>query len=160
TVGRLAAWIDARIAPRPAAAAVSPEPAAESAAGAMLPVAVEIVQEPGPPLSFSQERLWLLDRLVPDNAFYTLGSAQRLAQALDVPALAAAIAEVVRRNETLRSSFGDYAGRPRLTIHPSVPVRLPQVHLAALPAARREPEATRLSGIELNRSYDLRRAPL
>ncbi|HEV7672551.1 MAG TPA: amino acid adenylation domain-containing protein, partial [Thermoanaerobaculia bacterium] len=155
TVARLAAWIDARVGARPTEAA----PAAEPAAGGTVPPADSAPQS-GAPLSFSQERLWLLDRLVPDNAFYTLGSAQRLGQAVDVPALAAALAEVVQRHETLRASFGDHAGRPRMTIHPSVPVQLPQIDLAALPAERREPEATRVSRIELHRPFDLGRAPL
>ena len=125
--------------------------------GAAAPAALPGVERP---LSFAQERLWLLDRLVPDNAFYTLGSAQRLAQQIDVPALAAALAEVVRRHETLRSSFGEIDGRPRLVVHPSVPVRLPRVALAALPAARRGPESERLAAGELRRPFDLRRAPL
>ena len=112
------------------------------------------------PMSFAQERLWLLDRLVPDNAFYTLGSAQRLTQRVDVPALSAALREVVRRHETLRASFDDEDGRPRMTIHPTVPVRLPEADLAALPYPRRGPEAERLTAVELHRPFDLARPPL
>src|SRR6185295_16485577 len=112
------------------------------------------------PVSFAQERLWLLDRLVPDNAFYTLGSAQRVMQSVDVPALGRALREVVRRHETLRASFADSEGRPRMTIHPSVPVSLALVDLAALPAARPGREGERLVGVEQHRPFDLRRAPL
>ena len=137
----------------------SPAPTARNAGASATPTPTPT---PGVerPLSFAQERLWLIDRLMPDNAFYTLGSAQRLAQAVDVAALGAALGEVVRRHETLRSSFDDVGGRPRLIVHPTVPVRLPRVRLSALPAFRRGPEAERLAAGELRRPFVLSRAPL
>src|SRR6185436_19764844 len=55
------------------------------------------------PLSFAQERLWFLHRLDPDSAAYNMPSALRLAGAVDVPALAAGLREIVRRHEVLRT---------------------------------------------------------
>ena len=49
------------------------------------------------PLSFSQERLWFLDRLQPGGSPYIMPAILRLAGRLDVGALARALAEVVRR---------------------------------------------------------------
>ena len=68
-------------------------------------------EEPAP-LSFSQRRLWFLDRMEPGNAFYNLPSASRLRGALDVPALERALGEVVARHAVLRSVFREVAGEP------------------------------------------------
>ncbi len=129
--------------------------------------ALEAVASRGPaavgeerPMAFAQERLWLLDRLVPDNSFYTLGSAQRLTQEVDVRALRSALAEVVRRHEPLRASFGEVDGRPRMVVAPEVAVPLPEVRLEGLPQFRRDAEARRLAALELGRSFDLGRSPL
>ena len=51
------------------------------------------------PLSFTQQRLWVLDRLQPGNAAYNLASALRLKGELDANALRRAVAELERRHE-------------------------------------------------------------
>src|SRR5258706_1356260 len=74
-------------------------------------------------LSFAQERLWLLDQLLGGGSTYnTVPSAVWLRGPLDVPALESGLTEVVRRHETLRTTFqraGD--GRPRPVIGPAGP---------------------------------------
>src|SRR5437660_9891341 len=57
------------------------------------------------PLSFAQQRLWVLDRLEPGNGVYNLAFAVRLAGALDLDALQSALNEVVGRHEILRAEF-------------------------------------------------------
>ncbi|HLL48703.1 MAG TPA: amino acid adenylation domain-containing protein, partial [Longimicrobiaceae bacterium] len=72
------------------------------------PEAPPIVRVPrdGPlPLSFAQQRLWFLDRLTPGSAAYNLFYALRLRGPLDARALERALAELVRRHETLRTVF-------------------------------------------------------
>src|SRR5882672_8300343 len=62
--------------------------------------------ETGPaPLSFAQQRLWLLDRLEPGSAAYTLRLLLRLSGPLDREALAGAFRQVVERHEVLRTAF-------------------------------------------------------
>src|SRR6201999_2955776 len=58
------------------------------------------------PLSFSQQRLWLLDQLAPGNPFYNLFGAMRVTGDLRVDVMGDALREVVRRHETLRTGFG------------------------------------------------------
>ncbi|HEU4557685.1 MAG TPA: amino acid adenylation domain-containing protein, partial [Longimicrobium sp.] len=56
-------------------------------------------------LSFGQERLWSAWRSDPQSSSYNLHYRVRLRGALDVSALERALAEVVRRHESLRTTF-------------------------------------------------------
>jgi len=64
------------------------------------------------PLSFAQERLWLIDRLLPGTPAYNLAVALRLDGPLDAAALADAFGRLVERHETLRTAFVERDGRP------------------------------------------------
>ena len=100
------------------------------------------------PLSFGQERLWFLDRMDPGTAAYNIPAHLRLAGDLDVPALKAALQEVVRRHEALRTTFAEGAGGPVQVIAPELELRVPVVDLRGLPAARGEGEMARWSAVE------------
>lgn len=56
-------------------------------------------------VSFAQERLWFLNQVEPANPAYNLPAAVQLAGNLNVPALQAALNEIVRRHEVLRTKF-------------------------------------------------------
>ena len=64
------------------------------------------------PLSFAQQRLWFLDQLEAGSAFYNVPAAVRLSGALKVDVLEAALGEVVRRHEALRTSFPTVGDHP------------------------------------------------
>ncbi|MEU4804698.1 non-ribosomal peptide synthase/polyketide synthase [Actinosynnema sp. NPDC023587] len=74
------------------------------------------------PLSAPQRRLWFLGRVDGPNAGYNLPLLLRLTGALDVPALEAALADVVERHETLRTVFPEVDGRPRQVVRDDRPV--------------------------------------
>ncbi|GAX38399.1 non-ribosomal peptide synthetase [Nodularia sp. NIES-3585] len=57
------------------------------------------------PLSFAQQRLWFLDRLEPGNPAYNISLAVNLKGELDVLLLEQSINEIIRRHETLRTTF-------------------------------------------------------
>ncbi|HVS00289.1 MAG TPA: condensation domain-containing protein, partial [Thermoanaerobaculia bacterium] len=110
----------------------------------------------GLPLSFAQQRLWLLDQLEGPGAAYNIPFAVRLAGALDTVALGRALTGVVRRHEALRTRFEAAAGEPRQVIDPPMPVPLPVVDLAGASEA----EMLRLALAEAVRPFDLTRSPL
>src|SRR5207245_9353994 len=113
-----------------------------------------------PPLSFAQERLWFLQQLEPGAPFNNIPLAFRVEGILHPPALAQALSEIVRRHETLRTTFTNQNGRPAAIIEAAVPLAVPVVNLSALPEAEREAEAQRIMLEEARRPFDLARSPL
>ncbi|HEX9669149.1 MAG TPA: amino acid adenylation domain-containing protein, partial [Thermoanaerobaculia bacterium] len=142
-----------------------PELAAEidRRAGAGEPAAEAIVALPRGadfPLSFSQERIWFLEQLDPSLRAYQFQTMLRLQGRLDVPALAAALAGLVRRHEIFRTTFPEAHGRPVQRLHPAWEPPLPVVDLAALPAERRAGEIERRVWDATQQPFDLTRLPL
>ncbi|MET0396097.1 MAG: amino acid adenylation domain-containing protein, partial [Longimicrobiaceae bacterium] len=122
---------------------------------------IERVSREGPlPLSFAQQRLWLVDRMEPDSPAYNMAYALRLRGSLDSAALRASLDALVRRHETLRTTFAEQGGAPVQVIHPPAPVALEELDLRELPAAEREARAGRLADEEALRPFDLARGPL
>jgi amino acid adenylation domain-containing protein len=112
------------------------------------------------PLSFAQQRLWFVDRLEPGSAAYNTPAALRLHGALDRAVLARTLDELVRRHETLRTSFPQVDGEPVQAVAPAAPRPLPLVDLSGLPEDAREHEALRLVRAEAQRPFDLEHGPL
>jgi amino acid adenylation domain-containing protein len=112
------------------------------------------------PASFAQERLWFLDRLLSDPAVYNISLALRLLGGVVPAFLEAALREVVRRHEALRTTFREREGRPAQVVAPPGRWTLPLADLGGLPAERRETEMRRLARDEAARPFDLERGPL
>ncbi|MEU0768672.1 amino acid adenylation domain-containing protein [Streptomyces albogriseolus] len=64
------------------------------------------------PLSYAQQRLWLLNRLDDTGDTYNVPMALRLTGPLDLDALRAALSDLVDRHETLRTVYPDVHGVP------------------------------------------------
>src|SRR5258708_5876520 len=91
------------------------------------------------PLSFSQERLWFLDRWEPGSPVYNIAAAVDFTGELDVRVLCRGVSEIVRRHESLRTVFSVRGGSPVQEILAPAPVPLPAVDLAGLPEGRHRP---------------------
>ena len=113
------------------------------------------------PLSFTQERLWFLDRLAPGSAAYNIPFALRLRGSLNVRALEQSIGEIVRRHEALRTTFGTSDHMPVQVIAPVNPDwKLTVNSLQDLSETEREGEMQRLAREEAQKPFDLDNNPL
>ncbi|QRY54625.1 amino acid adenylation domain-containing protein [Mycolicibacterium septicum] len=70
------------------------------------------------PLSYAQNRMWFLNRFDSGAATYNMPTAYRISGRLDTDALAAALADVVGRHESLRTLFPAVDGVPRQVVLP------------------------------------------
>jgi amino acid adenylation domain-containing protein len=69
------------------------------------------------PLSFSQSRLWFLNRLEPENLAYNICVCLRLKGALSPGILSDAFADLQMHHEILRTTFQESQGEPIQLIH-------------------------------------------
>jgi len=76
------------------------------------------------PLSFPQQRLWLLDQIEPGSAAYNMPMALRIAGRLDADALERAISELTRRHESLRTRIVADGGEAAQVVDEHGPFRL------------------------------------
>src|SRR5215218_8308489 len=111
------------------------------------------------PLSFAQQRLWVLDRLEPGATGYNMSFARRLRGPIDVPALERALAELVRRYETLRTRIGQRDGEPVQVVEPFTGWALPVTDRPAHATAD-DADFRALATDEANRPFDLGAGPL
>ncbi|WP_051767620.1 hybrid non-ribosomal peptide synthetase/type I polyketide synthase [Amycolatopsis vancoresmycina] len=104
------------------------------------------------PAAFVQRRLWFLERAGADSA-YAIPLALDIDGELDVETLRAALTEVVRRHEVLRTVLPEHDGEPVQVVLPATPVDIPVIDVgeADLPGALQA---------DLRRPFDLAAGPL
>ncbi|MBZ4371690.1 non-ribosomal peptide synthetase, partial [Corallococcus sp. AS-1-6] len=126
-----------------------------------LPAALEhVARDEAPPLSFAQQRLWFIDQLEPGSPLYNVPVAVRLQGTLQRGALVRALNEIVRRHESLRTTFELHEGQPVQRIHPHARLPLADVDLEGLTPEQQEQEVRRRLGVELAEPFDLNKGPL
>ena len=112
------------------------------------------------PQSFSQQRLWILDKLQSGNPAYNLPTPMRFLGKLDVVVLERVLNEIVRRHETLRTRFDAGTEGPVQIVEPAAYFELPVIDLSHLAADEREQEARRLGNQDAQQPFDLSCAPV
>jgi amino acid adenylation domain-containing protein len=112
------------------------------------------------PLSYAQQRLWFLDQLVPNHAFYNCAATIRMQFAFLPEVLERSVNEIVRRHEALRTTFQSMGGEAVQVIAPSLSMPLPIIDLRDLPPVEREAEGLRLATEEARKPFDLAVGPL
>ena len=110
------------------------------------------------PLAPGQRRLWFLQQLDPKSVAYNMPMSIRIEGKLDVPALEAALNEVLCRQDALRATFPVENGEPVQRIAPHSNLAFPTVDVSGDP----DPEAAlrRLQTEECCQVFDLSQGPL
>ncbi len=111
------------------------------------------------PLSFTQKRLWFLDRLEPESVAYNIFSAIRIEGTLDKQAFEICLNQLVERHESLRTTFMDEDG-PVQIISPTLHIPLSLIDFRKMEEKKKETEVERFILEETSRPFDLERGPL
>ena len=132
-----------------------------SGEGAIEPPPLDpIPRDGGLPLSFSQERLWIVDQMTPGSPAYNISFALRLRGELDVALLEACFAALERRHESLRTIFGQNDDRPVQIVEEPGRLHLRVADLRGLDVRRREKEMHRLVVHDALRPFEITVGPL
>ncbi|NJM73456.1 MAG: AMP-binding protein [Scytonema sp. RU_4_4] len=107
-----------------------------------------------------QQRLWFIQQLEPQNSGYNEFSCLQLTGAVNVAILEKSFNEIIKRHESLRTSFETLDGQPVQVIHPTVTLKLPVVDLRNLPPTSQDVEVELLSAEITQKPFDLAFCPL
>jgi amino acid adenylation domain-containing protein len=130
-------------------------PAAQASSGSPAQTIRRHARNGPQPLSFPQERLFLLDRIMPGLAAYNVPTLVRAGARLDEGVLKAALERIVARHEILRTRIALIDGVPAQEVSAQGEVELALWDLRSRPAQEREAEAQALLGDFANRPFDL-----
>jgi amino acid adenylation domain-containing protein len=111
-------------------------------------------------LSFSQESLWFLQQLDPENIAYNSNYLLKFTGKIDSPSLERAINELVRRHEPFRTSYPNKGGRPVQVIHPFEAFSLKNVDLSGLSEDEQQLAVRRIYSEKGNQPFNLLQGPL
>src|SRR5262245_45065390 len=113
------------------------------------------------PLSFAQRRLWFLHQLAPASIAYNAPLSARFTGPLDVEALERSFAALVRRHESLRTTFRiGPQNEPIQVVSAHLPLTLPVFDLEYLPEEQRVGAARQWAYDEARQLFDLTKGPL
>ncbi|MEH2324927.1 MAG: amino acid adenylation domain-containing protein [Nostoc sp.] len=111
------------------------------------------------PTSFAQQRLWFLDQLARGNPFYNVSTALCLRGSLNFTALKQTFNEIVRRHETLRTTFVIVEQQPVQVIAPSLTIPLPLIDIRDFDQER-ETQVRQIATAEAQHPFNLTTGPL
>jgi amino acid adenylation domain-containing protein len=132
----------------------------QPANAAVLPVLRPIDRQAHMPLSLSQHRLWMIDRLHGPSAAYNMAATLRLHGSLDINVLRATFNALLDRHEVLRTAYSDIDGEPVSSIATHLEMNLPVRDVSQLDAGQRQAVADQESLDNLRLPFNLAQAPL
>jgi amino acid adenylation domain-containing protein len=112
------------------------------------------------PLSYAQQRLWMLDQMTHGSPFYIETNLVPFGFRVDVGLLQKSLNEIVRRHEILRTNFPVVNGMPVQDVKPALNVSLPVFDLRPVPAVHRAAEIAKIAAREAAKISDISRDPL
>ncbi|HEX6719209.1 MAG TPA: condensation domain-containing protein, partial [Pyrinomonadaceae bacterium] len=129
-------------------------------AGSQPPAIERIPRDQELACSFAQQRLWFIEQLTPNSHHYNLSGAVRLTGDLDVDVLERSFNEIIRRHETLRTTFAMGEKQPIQIINPEFRLTIRQLDLREISESNQTEEIRRIAIEESRRPFDLTQLPL
>ncbi|MCE2595218.1 amino acid adenylation domain-containing protein [Motilimonas cestriensis] len=118
--------------------------------------AIAATGQPVGPLSFAQQRLWLIDQIDGESSQYNLATALQLKGMLNVDALERAIAKICARHQILRTVYRVHEDETvQQVVSDDWAFKLTQIDLTELDLATRKEEIATLIEQDAQRSFDL-----
>src|SRR5262249_10077340 len=111
-------------------------------------------------ISAAQQRLWFLNDLNPGGIEYNTGIGLRLAGPLDRAALRRALDALVRRHESLRTTFETVDGCGVQIVASRGEMLLREIDVSTTDEGQRDAAVDRVLAEELSLPFDLRQGPL
>ena len=112
------------------------------------------------PLSFAQQRMWLVNQLEPDSNAYNVCTGLRMKGKLDENALNRAIHALIERHEALRTHFPVLQGEPSQVIKPVENYAMAREDLTHMPDEERPSRMKRIATEEFTKPFNLNDGPL
>lgn len=120
------------------------------------------------PLSFAQQRMWLLNQIEGNSATYNESVVLKISGLLQIAALEQSFREIFQRHAPLRTTFKNVDGKPIQVISPTSNFRLPVVDLRSrsvsggesLSPSEQEAQVERLITEAVKFPFDLTQEPL
>ena len=118
-------------------------------------------QNSGPaPLSFAQQRLWLLEQMSVTGAAYNWSIALRISGELDIDLVDATLTEIVRRHEVLRSTIHVEDEDPFQVVSPLEPIHAEFMDLMDMPRDELQDKVQSMVNNAKKDTFDLEKGPL
>ncbi len=110
------------------------------------------------PLSFAQQRLWLIEQLQPNAALYNISIPMQIRGSFaDLPSiLTQTLTAIVQRHEPLRATFSTIDGLPQQAIMPLESIDIPFIDFSQLNPDEREAALQQTIQTETEQPFDLR----
>ncbi|WP_342026020.1 non-ribosomal peptide synthase/polyketide synthase [Cytobacillus pseudoceanisediminis] len=125
-----------------------------------LPPIVNIEREKHIKSSFSQQRLWIMDQIMPESPVYNMPYAVSLHGDLDTNALKKSLEEIVKRHEILRTVFDEVKGDVVQIILEPTSITLQLIDLIELSDSEREVKLSQKIKEEAEHLFNLKEGPL
>lgn len=112
------------------------------------------------PLSYAQQRMWLIEQLTPGTHAFNIPIALRLCGQLDCDRLERCLQAIQQRHESLRTTFAVIDGSPQQVITEAVNAKIEIETLEHLPESKRETALQELGTKICRQPFDLSSGPL
>ncbi len=132
----------------------------QSSIGATSIPLIPISQKENLPLSFQQERLWILAQVAPVATAHNIAQGFRLTGQLSLAVLEQSLNEIVRRHEALRTTLIEVEGNPVQNIAPNLSLPLSVQDFQDVDEAQRWEAIWQVAEEEAHYPFDLTQAPL